>query len=967
MSKLFTKRFYLSLVLVALMAFSVQAQTSISGSVVDGNTKEPLLGVSILVKGKVVGTISDTGGNYKLNVSTAPPLTLVFSMVGYTSSEIEINEANVEGLEVILEESAIMGQEVVVAASRVEESILQSPVSIEKMDILAVKNSASDSYYKSIANLKGVDVTSSSVNFQVINARGFSSTGNTRFVQMTDGMDTQAPALNFPVGNLNGPSELDVEGLELIPGAASALYGPSAFNGVLLVTSKNPFEYQGLSAMYKIGVNHIGGDEEIGEPGSPQPMHMAAIRYAKAFNDKFAFKVNVAYSRAEDWHGTNYDDKNIAFQGNYARNPAYDGVHTYGDDGTTNLALLSLSPSVSAAISAGISGATGAPTAITDAYAQNLPNLTVGRKGFEEQYLVDYGAENLKINTALHYRLNDRMELSYTLNYGYGTTVYTGAQRYSLSNFSIMQHKLELKGDNFFVKGYTTQENSGDSYIADLVGYSVNSVATGNYSNWFGIYGTGVGAGILGQVAAAQGGNPTYNQAIVDAIVGNQAAMDAITDAAFAAAQATALEPGTPAFDAAKAAALGANISDGGARFNDKSNFYHAEGQFDFKNQIDFMDLQAGASFRQYNLKSNGTIFADADGGIAIKEYGAYLQASKRLISDNLKLSGSLRFDKNENFDGQLNPRLSAVYTVAQTHNFRASYQTGFRNPTTQGQHIDLNVITAQLIGGLAQYGEKYKITENAYTIESVNSMTQGVIEGDPTAPTRLVPFTEHKEVKPEQIRSIEFGYRSNINNKLFFDAAVYFNQFDDFISQIRVRKASGPFTGTATDQAVVASLLSGDNTNTFQVYTNNTQTVKAKGATLGIDYLFDGGYKFGANYNWNKLDDASLDAGFLNDFNTPEHKYNVSFGNREIIKDLGFNVTYRWQDAFHWESSFAQGPVDAVGTVDAQVSYKLKNLKSILKLGGSNLTNERYVLNYGGPRMGAIYYLSITFDQFMN
>ena len=104
-----------------------------------------------------------------------------------------------------MKEETLMGQEVVVSASRVEESILQSPVSIEKMDVLAIQQTPADNYYKSIGYLKGVDVTQSSINFQIVNARGFNSTGNTRFVQLTDGMDTQAPALNFPIGNLNGP------------------------------------------------------------------------------------------------------------------------------------------------------------------------------------------------------------------------------------------------------------------------------------------------------------------------------------------------------------------------------------------------------------------------------------------------------------------------------------------------------------------------------------------------------------------------------------------------------------------------------------------------------------------------------------------------------------------------------------------------------------------------------------------
>jgi outer membrane receptor protein involved in Fe transport len=310
---------FMMTLLVSLISFQAFAQTVIKGTIIDAETKETLVGVNIVVKGKVIGTITDLSGNFSLNVNQAPPLSLVFSMVGYAPQEIEITNANTSNLQIALSEQTMLGQEVVVSASRVEESILKSPVSIEKMDILAIRDTPADTYYKGIANLKGVDVSTSSINFQIINARGFNSTGNTRFVQLTDGMDTQAPALNFPIGNLNGPSELDVESVEFIPGASSALYGPNAFNGILLVNSKSPFEYQGLSAFYKQGVNHING--QAGEPTSPKPMYEGSIRYAKAFNNKFAFKINASYMQATDWHGINQTDLNREGQGNLPFNP----------------------------------------------------------------------------------------------------------------------------------------------------------------------------------------------------------------------------------------------------------------------------------------------------------------------------------------------------------------------------------------------------------------------------------------------------------------------------------------------------------------------------------------------------------------------------------------------------------------------------------------------------------------------
>lgn len=949
---------------------SAEVQTQVAGVVVDADN-EPLPGVNVTVRGKVVGTSTDSDGEFELTINQDPPLTLVFSIVGFQTQEVEITSASSTDLQITMQEQTIMGQDIVVSASRVEESILEAPVSIEKMDVLNIRNTASDDYYKAISNLKGVDMTTSSINFQIINSRGFNSTGNTRMVQLIDGMDTQAPALNFPIGNLNGPNELDVESMEFIPGAASALYGPNAFNGILLINSKDPFQYQGLSAMVKTGINHLDGNAQLGEPADAQPMYNAAFRYARAFNNKFAFKMNFAYSQAEDWRGINFSDKNEGLQGELGVNPAKDGIHLYGDDGSFNIGLLGFSQD----FVTNIVNNFGIAPAEAQQYAAALPSQPVNRTGYQEQYLVDHGAENMRINGALHYRISENIEASYTLNYGYGTSVYTGAQRYSLNNFNITQHKLQLEGDNFLIKGYGTFEDSGDSYIADFVGFSVNEQAMPN-TTWFGTYGATVVGAYIQQVAQATG-STDFNAAVVDQINSSSEALTQIFQAARQQADMSRIQPGTAAFDAAVDNALGATIPNG-ALFDDSSRFYHAEGQYDFKNEIDFASVQIGASYRQYQLRSNGTIFDDADGGVDINEWGAYMQASRALADDKVKLTGSIRYDKNENFDGQFSPRVSSVFTVAPNHNIRASFQTGFRNPTTQGQYIDLNVITARLLGGLPQFADKYNITQNSYTFESVQELTNTVLEdpstlSDPAQQTAAIQnldaYSTHDAVKPEQIQAFEVGYKAIIAERLFFDAAYYYNIYDDFITQIRVRQAAGAFIENPqtpadfqTNGQIAASLLSGDFNNTFQIYTNNDNTVKAQGAVVGLNYTTPGGYRLGFNYNWN---DLISDLGtFQNDFNTPEHKINVTLGNRNLVDNFGFNISYRWQDAFRWESSFVQTDVDAVSTIDAQVSYTVPQYNARLKVGGSNITNEQHVMNGGGPSLGAIYYVSLTFDQ---
>ena len=1011
------RRLYLFVTFLLFITASALAQTTISGQVKDEND-EGLAGVNIIVKGRVIGTVTDVNGNFHLTVTDNPPLTLAISFVGYSTQDVEITNASTSNLNIKMEEATLLGQEIVISASRVEEKIMESPVSIEKMDILQVQNTPSDNYYKGLANLKGVDVTTSSINFQIINTRGFGSTGNTRFVQLTDGMDTQAPALNFPIGNLNGPSELDVESVELIPGASSALYGPNAFNGILLVNSKSPFDYQGLSAFVKSGVNHIK-DPDTG----PSPLWEGALRYAKAFNNKFAFKVNVSYMKALDWYGTSGLDRESGRtpQG-FSFNPGADRLHYMGDEASVNLGYLNYAAQNAYALDGGpfdsndlaslrtvfngiLGGSAGSQGAGVQDYLPFIPGHTVARTPYKESELIDYNAKNLKYSAGLYYRLNDKVELSLLYNHGSGTSIYTGAQRYSLKNFGIDQYRLQLKGDNFFVRAYTTQENSGDSYITEFLGIKINeswesnngyfAKYTANFLNY--LAGTTIPGGTGLGLSPSDIQALTPDQLTADQELAHQYARSQVDKPRYS--------PGQLNFQTEKQKQINGKTIPDGPRFNDKSALYHAEGQYDFKNQIKAFELQAGGSFRMFNLNSNGTIFDDGVKDIQIKEYGAYLQAGKWLGDRKVKLSASGRYDKNQNFKGRFNPRIAALFKLNENSNIRISYQTGFRIPSTQGQYIDLNIISSRLVGGLPRFAEKYQLFRVAdgtganlsFDGVSVESYSKQVYDAgakpsdiNGTAKDQLKPFTWNP-VKPESVQNIEIGYKSVLNNSLLIDVVYYYNIYNNFITQNRVRVAS-QFTNDPAKQGVpgytfnpaatpgtpnYASLLSGTSFavnsngqiegNTASIYTNYDKQITSQGAVLGLTYSLLRGYTIGGNYNWNVLQKAPPNSEFFSEFNTPRHKMNLSFGNRKVTDNFGFNVSMRWQSEFEWQSSFtvpANGMVPSYTTVDAQVSYKISSIKSVVKVGGSNLLNNRYIQSLGGPTIGALYYVSLTFDE---
>ncbi|MBL7727753.1 MAG: TonB-dependent receptor, partial [Dinghuibacter sp.] len=109
------------------------------------------------------------------------------------------------------------------------------------------------------------------------------------------------------------------------------------------------------------------------------------------------------------------------------------------------------------------------------------------------------------------------------------------------------------------------------------------------------------------------------------------------------------------------------------------------------------------------------------------------------------------------------------------------------------------------------------------------------------------------------------------------------------------------------------------------------------------------------------------VDEGLIASFNSPKYRTNLNFGNNAFgfKKRLGFNVAYRWQDSYFYESDFANGQLPAVHTLDAQVSYKLPAAKSIFKIGANNLLNQYYRTGFGNPMMGGIYYVSFGYNVF--
>lgn len=946
------------ILLITSAAYS--QQIILSGNVRNSATKEIVPSVSVEIKGTGAGTFTDEKGNFRISTSRPLPLTLLFSSIGYDPQEIVVGDPH--NIAVELHPGSSLGIEVVVSASRLPQKMLESPVSIERINTSAIRNSPSTGYYDILRHIKGVDMVYSSLTFATPSTRGFNGSGNARLNQLVDGMDNQAPGLNFAVGSVVGVTELDVESMELLPGASSALYGPGGMNGTILINSKDPFKYQGLSFQVKTGIMHVD-KKQRSDAGA---YYDWSVRWGQKVSDRFAFKIGAQFIQAKDWLGTDRTDYQAGdiTQNQYGNvkpgdrisDPNYDGVNVYGDETTAN--LVDPGRPVLAPVAAAIKQQfqSQMPQSLYDAAAAYLDSTVasysafkVSRTGYDERDVLNNNTVDVKLSGGLYYKLTESVEASLVGYWGTGNTVYTGSDRYSLKDLKIGQYKLEFRHKNWFARAYTTQENAGESYNATITTRLFNEQWKSSTS-WYPEYAQ---AFLLSKVTPYVQALATSGQFTPTTDGNAHAAARSFSDVGRP-------EPGSAPFNNIFDRVRATPISKGGGLFLDKSDLYMTEGQYNFNNVLNVAELLVGANYKQYVLNSQGTLFADTAGSLNISEVGAYAQLSRGFLDDRLRFTASGRYDKNENFKGRFTPRFTALYKLAEDHNVRASYQTAYRFPTTQNQWINLVIGGGTiLIGGLPELRDFYDFRNNkVYTVNSVREAGAAYLSG--ASQQEVIAKLQERqfgEYTPETLRSFELGYKGLVQKKILIDVYGYYGKYDNFLGRVVVLQS--------LDKSNPLGVLSGSGSRAISVAVNSSGKVTTYGFGAGVDYQMLNNFVLSGNITTDRIKDVP--PGFVSFFNTPNYRLILGAGNTGFgyQKRFGFQVDMRNQDGYYFESDFRQGNIPGFTTVDAQVSYKFPKTRSLLKLGATNLTNKYYKTAFGNPEIGGLYYLSFGYNVF--
>jgi iron complex outermembrane receptor protein len=955
------------LTLIAVFAsFTMWAQTQVSGTVTDADG-QPLPGANIVLDG-TTGAVSDFDGNFSLSTDQQPPFTLTVSSVGFESTTVDVTSAS-GSLTIQLSEGSTQLDEIVVSASRFAQRIFESPVTVEKFNVQQIAATPAADFFSGLEEIRGIQVNRGGLVFNQVNTRGFGTLYNEGFVTLVDGMDNQAPIFGFAIGNLIGLNELDVQSVEVLPGAASALYGADAYKGIMFMNSKSAFDDTGVSAYVKSGVTSqdVSGQNEFTDWG---------VRIAHAFSDKFAIKATYSNIEGTDWEAADtrsQDANGRVVDGVNPLDPTYNGINVYGDElgqsvDFTDAFAGNVIPAAFAALAPLFAG-DNAP--YTDFFG---PTQLINFSGYDEKALTNGETSNYKYNVEAAYRPSDNLEITLGSRQGGGKIILQGLSRYTIDNFKMTQNKVEVNWGKLNVKAYTTEEDAGDSYdtnAAGLLMFLSQPDASGNFphpandafagvTNWYTMY-------VGGFFNAMNVANPTLVPSILQA-----AATGALSDtngdgtvniydmgvtslmpfhnAGRTYANTNLHQPGSGVYETVLD-----GIKSGAAKLTDNTKTQSFELNYDLTDRVDFADILIGGSYRNTDLNTQGTVLTDYDGPISYYQYGMYTQAKKDF--GKLTLTGSIRYDKSEFFDAVFTPRLGALYSISDNQNLRVSYQTGFRNPTNQDQYIGLRGSRTVLMGSSPDSVDRFRMPFQRATDGAVYNVT-----GDIVFATALNPMTyqpqELKNVEPEYIVSYDIGYRFNTPTTSF-DIAAYLSQYDNFIATQDV------WIPLLYNGQTVLEALGNQDVFPFSVDGNIDEEVSSYGVSVAVNQALTQKIGMNMSYEFNDLDytPSSATSLFEPAFNTPKHRFKVSVVGQNINDNIGFNVSLRSNSEYEYQASFIDETIAANTVIDAQVSFTLDKLNSVLKVGGTNIGGDDYVSLVGSGMIGQMFYTSLTFN----
>jgi len=413
-----------------------------------------------------------------------------------------------------------------------------------------------------------------------------------------------------------------------------------------------------------------------------------------------------------------------------------------------------------------------------------------------------------------------------------------------------------------------------------------------------------------------------------------------------------------------------------GAPLLETSAIFHVEGQTNHNFVEDRGRLVVGASFRNYNVDTEGTLMALSDDNRSDNSYSAYGQVEFKLIPE-LKAVTALRFDDADLHEAQYSPKAALVFSPTPDHSIRLTYNQAFQVPNYSEFFLQA-AAGAPANFSLLEAGLRASPLGPALAGVPVGELFAGATGGSSSAVPVLALGNAGLEV--EKVKGWEIGYKGNITDRAYVTVDLFQSKIDNFVTDLLpgVNPTYGAWTAPAAvpgpvapqlEDAVRSQLLAaGQLTAAFGLtrlqngataivvsYTN-AGSVKQRGIELGFgiqlidEVRFDGSYTFfDTGYFMDQI--KGLQAGDVLEPNTPKHKANLSLA-YSGLQGIDAEVAVRMIDGYAWAAGIFQGYVPASETVNVSAGYRISNHFRVQAAVTNLFDQERYHL-YGGSVIG--------------
>ncbi len=260
-------------------------------------------------------------------------------------------------------------------------------------------------------------------------------------------------------------------------------------------------------------------------------------------------------------------------------------------------------------------------------------------------------------------------------------------------------------------------------------------------------------------------------------------------------------------------------------------------------------------------------------------------------------------------------------------------------------------------------------IFENAWLQTSITAFQGAVLKDINTGMVKNTAIEKNKSllkknpysyIEPERVNSFEAGYKGLLaKGRVLAEADFYLSRYRAFIAQANMNVPN-----TTIADSIPYYLNEKTKQSPYRMWTNSQTIIENYGFSIGVTGQLVKGYVIRANTTYTKLRKSKKEDGLEDGFNTPDWVVNLSLSNANIHKNFGAAISYKWQNSFFWQSFIVTGPVPAFATLDAYMSFTFPKPAIKLKIGGNNLINHYYYSILGGPNIGGLYYVTITYNR---